>query len=480
MLRETMRIAVVLLALAGVAAAQLANPSFEEGLDGWEIATGAQTGGGPASRAEIDGEVARAGKSSLRLTADRATGRFLMALQTLPCRPGDRVLFTVAGRCRGLRREGRQYVNANALLLFADAHGNRIDLLTSPMLEDDREWIDLTVHAFVPAGAAKVQAGVFCSLSGTAWFDDARLRMAPADPADADARALAYDALRIHLDRTYPYWDLQGKPAPADLRADPADADVASVLHGMLAPLKDIHLWVEMPLGNVYTVVGNPRKPNWNDAAIRKRLTATVLDAPPHLVGRIGDVGYARIGAFAADGFDALEAALEKLADARALVLDVRPNGGGDERLAWRIAGRFAAGPVAYGLVEARDPTILRLDAFRGAEAKILRPPAGREPDEHPVAVLQGPYCVSSTEWFLLMMRELDHVTTVGLRSRGATGNPRPFPLFEGVVVHVPTQRGLTISGELIEGKGIAPDVEVEQAGAEGDAALEKALEILR
>jgi len=440
---------------------QMVNPSFEQGLEGWTLETGAQTGDGPVATPEIDG-------GELRFTSDAATRRWRIATQTVDCPAASRVLFTVAGRCRGLRREGNQYENANAIVIFFDARGNRLGIAGSPVLHGDRERVDLHVHALAPLGTATMKVGVFASMSGTAWFDDARLTISPAGD-----RAAAYAALRLFIDRTYPNLDVHGAPAEPDAK----EADVTKALLAMLGPMHDLHVWVEMPLGNLYTVEGNPSRPDWNGKAIRLSLTEVLLDKPPHLVGRIGEIGYALIGAWTKEGFGDVEAALDKLSDSKALILDVRPNGGGDELLARRIAGRFAKEPVVYGLAQARDPT-LPGNGFLDPSPKRLEPSGSH--DARRVVVLQGPYCVSSTEWFLLMMGALDQVTTVGLTSRGATGNPQPFPLFLGLNVWIPTERGLMPDGKPIEGNGIPPDEEVGRGEEGKDAALERALAILR
>ncbi|MFI5403568.1 MAG: S41 family peptidase, partial [Planctomycetota bacterium] len=405
---------------------QLANPSFDEGMLGWQLESGAQKGDGPAATVEVDA-------GELRFTSDSATRRWPMAAQTVDCPAGSRVLFTVAGRCRGLRPEGAQFENGNAVVIFFDGAGRRLGIFGSPVLRGDRERVLLHVHAFAPPGSARAKVAFFSSMSGTAWFDDARLSVTAADD-----RPAAFEALRLHFDRTYPYLGLHGAPAA------PGEGEIAGVLREMLAPLKDLHVWIETPKGPVYTVVGNPNSPNWDGKALRARLTDVVFENPTHLVGRIGDIGYVAIGAWKKEGFQDLEAAIEKLADARALIFDVRANGGGDETLGRRIAGRFAAAPVVYGLAQPRDPT-LRGEGFLDPLEKRFEPLAPR--DTRNVAVLQGPYCVSSTEWFLLMMGALDNVTTVGLKSRGATGNPQPFALFPGWNVWVPTQRGLMLDG---------------------------------
>jgi len=403
----------------------------------------------------------------LRFTSDGAARRWPMAMQVVDCPAGSRVLFTVAGRCRGLRREGSQYENANAIVIFLDAAGRRLGIVGSPVLRGDRERVDLHVHALAPPGTAKAKVGFFSSMSGTAWFDDARLSVAPADDREA-----AFAALRIHFDRTYPYLDLHGAPG------EPGSGEPGEALRAMLAPMKDLHIWIETPKGPVYTVVGNPNPPNWDAKAIRGRLTEILLEKAPHLVGRMGGIGYAFIGAWKKEGFPDVEAALDRLADAKALVLDVRANGGGDETLARRIAGRFAKARTRYGKVQVRDPT-LGGQGFLDPFPKEFDPLPGT-PDTRKVVVLQGPCCVSSTEWFLLMMGALENVTTVGLPSRGATGNPQPFPVFPGVNVLVPTWRGLTLDGQLIEGRGVPPDEEVGRGEEGKDAALDRALEILR
>jgi hypothetical protein len=461
-------------------ASTLENPSFEEpGLKGWRMEIGAHHGpAGPESTVEIDPKVARSGRASLRLAGDRGTIRWRMVLQSVPVEPGQRILFRVAARCRNLRREGNQYANANALVLFFAQDGKRLGLLTSSVLHGERDWVDLHVHALAPDGSARMDVGVFSSMSGTAWFDDARLGIAPASDFSAAERAL-----RLHLERTYPFWGLKGKPAPGALPHLEEGRDLTAELRKMLAPLGDTHIWIEGAFGKTPTVVGNPRRPNWNFPALRGMVKRVELEKPYVLVGRIGEVGYVGLGSFLAEHFVGVEEALGKLEDCKALLIDVRPNGGGDERLAQRLAGRFADREVTYAKSQVRDPTIAGLLGFRPPNERRFTPLKARTPDRRPVVVLQGPYCVSSTEGFLLMMRALENATTLGLPSRGSSGNPRPFPLLASTFVWIPTWRSLTMSGEPIEGVGVQPEERFEapaSAYADKDPTLLKALERVR
>jgi len=444
-------------------AAPLENAGFDA-LDGWEISVGATHGGNtrPSTVRIEDGR--------LLLQGDARTGTWRMVLQRVAVKPGDRVLFQVAAGCKGLRREGNQYRNANALLLFEDEKGRRTGLFGSPVLYGDRDRVDLHVHALAPKGSVTVRVGVFASMSGTTWFDDARLQITHTLPLDREARGAAVEALRLHLDRTYPFFGLPGKPK--ELTCDVDEKNFVFALQNMLAPLDDVHLWIDTPLGRLATSTPRTDVRNWNLDALRKRVDKT---------GRIGDIGYLAIDSFEQARFQGVEQKLDALLEnARALILDVRWNGGGDERLARRIAARFTDEQVTYAMHEVRDATIPGTNGFGPRAVRRFGPLPGRRAWTKPVVVLQGPFCVSSTEGFLLMMKALKHVTTVGLRSRGASGNPRPFPLMPGYAVWIPTWRALTMDGKPIEGRGVEPDHRIQPTpAAETDVTLEAALRLL-
>jgi C-terminal processing protease CtpA/Prc len=97
---------------------------------------------------------------------------------------------------------------------------------------------------------------------------------------------------------------------------------------------------------------------------------------------------------------------------------------------------------------------------------------------------LIGPGAISSGEGFVKMMKALPQVTTVGRRTRGASGNPQPVEL-PGLNTAVYFSRwvDMTPDGETFEGIGLAPDVLVDLPStdhAEHDPTLDKGLEVLR
>jgi hypothetical protein len=501
-MRRTAAVALAVASLCGFGtllaadAAPLVNASFESPGDlpeGWTLAVGAKTGDGPESVVAVDRTVAREGKASLRLSGDASTTVWRMVAQDVAFRPGDRVTVRVAAKCRGLDASSAKYRNANAVLVFETASGQRAQILGSPLLAGDHDWTDLVIDAIAPPAAAKARVGLLLSIPGTAWFDDVRVESGPATADDAAGRARAFDALAGHLRRTYPFFGFAGKPEADALfarhRAKCAAAKDAvgflNEIHAMLAELNDVHVNVETAQRRLPTAQPDPRPLNMNLVAVAGALTErTAYEKNVVLAGRIGKgpdaVGYVAVGTFQLDeaGFAKVAAAIDALADTKALILDVRSNLGGEEMLGARIAGRFTKEPVVYAREVYRDPLAASTGAFTPPEDRTLRPVAPY--DGRRVAVLQGPCCVSSTEGFLAMMRALPNVTTIGQTSRGASGNPAPFEMIPGVKIWTSRWRSLTPDGACIEGKGLAPKVVVDAPHDKSDPTLERALAELR
>jgi C-terminal processing protease CtpA/Prc len=107
-----------------------------------------------------------------------------------------------------------------------------------------------------------------------------------------------------------------------------------------------------------------------------------------------------------------------------------------------------------------------------------------KDPYIKPVVCLIGPGAVSSGEGFVQMIKCLPQVTTVGLPTRGASGNPRPYEV-PGADVTVWFSRWVDLmpDGESFEGQGIEPDVKVDKPAADYDSrdpTLDQGLAILR
>jgi C-terminal processing protease CtpA/Prc len=173
-------------------------------------------------------------------------------------------------------------------------------------------------------------------------------------------------------------------------------------------------------------------------------------------------------------------AAVRKLKDAPGFIVDLRAANGGNELFALEIAKVFCASPTVYAKSKYRNHE--RHDVFGETRDRIL--PATEQAYTRPVVCLIGPGAISSGEGFVQMMKCLRQVTTVGLPTRGASGNPKPVALSRtGLTVYFSTWVDMLPDGQPIEGVGIPPDTRVEvpaSAYATADPTLEKGLEVLR
>jgi hypothetical protein len=299
----------------------------------------------------------------------------------------------------------------------------------------------------------------------------------------------ALDALQKALAAHYAYYDLRvrdwGKLVPAHepaILAAKTTRGWAGQVARMLAAAEDIHVSVQL---------GDHRLPTGTravDPLFRADLLAKYLPVKPAgdngLQGRTDDgIGYLMIASWSSGrDVDAVEAALADLRGCKALVIDVRPNSGGDERLAQRIAAWFVEGTKVY----AKNRYRVRpgKDGFGPVLERSVR--GNPEPSRFgkvPIAVLISRYVMSSNESFVMMLEQAPDCTSIGQRTYGSSGNPKPHALPNGVVVVLPSWQDLRLDGSCFEGEGLAPDVEVAvepgELGAR-DPVLERALAVLR
>lgn len=190
-----------------------------------------------------------------------------------------------------------------------------------------------------------------------------------------------------------------------------------------------------------------------------------------------GGVGYLRIAAFrhAASSADAADEAVAAFADAPAVIVDVRSNGGGRDRIAEALAGRFARRRALYMTVQARiaDP-----DAVRFA------PPAERfvspTPDAYrgPVFVLTDARTVSAAENFVLAMRAGADATVVGDVTAGAMADVATRTIEGGWTFTIPVNVMRDPDGVSWEGVGLAPDLWARSEPADRRAGRDPVLDL--
>jgi len=203
---------------------------------------------------------------------------------------------------------------------------------------------------------------------------------------------------------------------------------------------------------------------------VRARLTRETAGArpqPPAVQRRELDPGVwlVSLRTFGDDGvpgeFDALFPDFEGV---RALILDLRANGGGSTGIGYGVLGRLIDSPAAGSAVRLRTyvPTFRAWGRPQASIAVAGMPamPSDRLPRfGGPVAVLTGPWTASAAEDFLVAWRSARRGPVVGEPTCGSTGQPLFVALPGGGTFRVCTKRDTYPDGTTFVGLGILPDV---------------------
>ena len=187
-----------------------------------------------------------------------------------------------------------------------------------------------------------------------------------------------------------------------------------------------------------------------------------------------GKIGYVELTVFGRDTGAELNAALTRLQQegARAIVMDLRDNGGGYLDAAVAVSSKFiSSGPIVS--VESRASNITTLDADDTAI------------DPLPLVVLVNQYTASASEITSGAIQDSGVGTIMGTKTFGKGVVQTIFPLSDGSAVKITTARYLTPRNRDINHLGISPDVPVvenkhPQFGTPGkDDQLQHALQYL-
>lgn len=305
----------------------------------------------------------------------------------------------------------------------------------------------------------------------------------------ANERSVA--ELRRLIDEAYAYRDLRKvdwdalfkKHEPRMLRAG-TQAAFAREAAALLGHAKDVHILVQVE-SMPFVTYQRRFKPNYRLDLLEDLVPGFTKQNDTVSTGRFDDdIGYILIttwGPRTPADLEPAYAALAEFANAAGVIIDVRPNAGGDEMLARDFAGCFTAKRAVYSKNAYR--TKRAKSGFAKPVERPIEPNKGRPAYRGKVAVLMGEGVMSSCESFVLMMRHGAGATLIGEKSFGSSGNPKPHKLPNGVMVALPSWKDMQPDGTIIEGKGITPDVVVKVKKGDfkdRDPVLDAALEHLR
>jgi carboxyl-terminal processing protease len=172
----------------------------------------------------------------------------------------------------------------------------------------------------------------------------------------------------------------------------------------------------------------------------------------------------------------------EELKGARALVIDLRENGGGETQSMADLASTLLPAGLSLGRFTDRTGAVW-LEPY--TRAALVSTADRFERFGRPVVLLTGARTASAAEVFAATLRETNRASVIGEATCGCVlGIRRRHRLPDGGVLDVSEMDYHTAAGTRLEGAGLRPDITVEPTREDlrhrRDRALERALEILQ
>lgn len=278
----------------------------------------------------------------------------------------------------------------------------------------------------------------------------------------ADARAVVRDIAML-IDNNYFDADKAGEIA-RDLRNDARGGafdkyreprDLAVALTAKLKP-QDQHfnvIWFKAPAGTI--------APSALDAEGRTSSSGMQSHGFRSVSMLPGDIGYIEMRNFAYVNFAksddparlAADAALQLIAGASAVILDLRNNIGGYADMASYLVSAFMpADADIYNVVQRRN----------GSESERPKQPYRNPRTQVPLYVLVSGGTASAAEAAAYTLQAVKRATVIGERTSGAANPGGLFPVRDGFNVFISIGTPINpITGTNWEGKGVEPDVPI-------------------
>lgn len=225
-----------------------------------------------------------------------------------------------------------------------------------------------------------------------------------------------------------------------------------------------------------------------------------------------GGIAYVALNSFGNSKIvDEFKAIFPELKQAKKLIIDLRSNGGGntgngtailkyltpDNQLVgsrWQTrvhnpaymswGGEFTPQDTANNKFAAKAYLSAHMKYYEYDDPGIVRISSNHERLVVPTVLLIGHNTASAAEDFLIYADQQKHMTKIGQRSNGSTGNPIIFELEGGGVLAVCSKKDTYPDGREFVGYGVKPDIEViptvKDLIKEYDRGLEEALRFLK
>ncbi len=264
-----------------------------------------------------------------------------------------------------------------------------------------------------------------------AWLSACMLTSCIDEDQKSDTPQGNLEALWTILDQHYCFFDEKGinwdsvhTVYAKQMNSSMTDQQQFEVMANMLSSLKDGHV-------NLYTSFNAGRYWSWkedyptnlSDTLLRRYLRTDYLIASGMDYTILDDnIGYLRCETFqysmSASNLDQI---MLYLTGCRALIIDIRSNGGGNLTSAEELAARFTNSEVLVGYM--RHKSGKGHNDFSDLEEQTLKPAKGIR-WQKPVAVLTNRGVYSAANEFAKYMKALPGVTLIGDKTGGGAGMP--------------------------------------------------------
>jgi uncharacterized protein (TIGR02145 family) len=280
----------------------------------------------------------------------------------------------------------------------------------------------------------------------------------------------AFENFRNYFTLHYSYKDLLGinwekefEKSKDEIINSQSDAEFSFKLLKVLRKSNDTHLWLELD-GIKYNAFNGKIIPaNSNINSLLDNLkNVSISNRSVVACGKSDKFGYISIRSLANGLEDDLNFAIKNLNSMRDLpniIIDLRLNNGGNDGLGRLFVSNLITDSITYEKVVVWNDITNKFDK---PIYNSIKPNINSIKYKGNIYVLIGGQVTSSAESFVLMLKQIPGTKLVGSTTYGSSGNPHEFQILTNLKAYIPSWQAYDIKGNLIEGKGIAPDYNME------------------
>lgn len=169
-----------------------------------------------------------------------------------------------------------------------------------------------------------------------------------------------------------------------------------------------------------------------------------------------GGIGYISFSSFVPSLNDRIAAAFDSMKDAPAIIIDLRGNSGGDDSVSLKIEQRLFEKETQLMLIKTRKGIIRDIKAHGNKEAYKGK-----------IVILVDESSGSAAEETTAGLQEVGRAYVIGKTTMGEDLDADVKELPDGGILIYPFGLSMTPRGVVIEGRGVIPDLVVEQKRAD-------------